>query len=63
MFEDLGGIVEVIVLICAVLFYPVNEFNFFHKAIKNLYLVNTSDENLLVAEEDKPETLKRKAPT
>jgi hypothetical protein len=44
LLEEMGGIIEIISVISFIFLYPVNEFNFFIKAIKELYLINTKDE-------------------
>ena len=43
---DLGGVLEILVMICGVFLFPVSEFKFILKAFELLYIAKSSDSNL-----------------
>ena len=45
--EDIGGIVQSLSVIFSVFLLPISAFSFNLRAIKNLFLVRTSESNLL----------------
>ena len=48
MIGDLGGVTEVVMILFGFMLYPISEFEFNLKAIKTLFMVRTSDEDLMV---------------
>ena len=48
MGEELGGIIEIMVVFCSIFVLPISTFSFKLKAIRNLFFVRTSQRNLLM---------------
>jgi hypothetical protein len=45
---ELGGVIEVFILIFGVVLYPISKFSFFLKATKMLFHARTSDSSMFV---------------
>jgi len=48
MGEELGGIIEIMVVFCSIFVLPISTFSFKLKAIRNLFFVRTAQNNLLM---------------
>ena len=46
---DLGGIQDIIIIVCGFFLFPVSEFSYNLKALSKMYLVNTESEELVLA--------------
>ena len=47
LLSDIGGIYELVVAFCGFIFYTISEHSFLISAIRNLFLVNTKDPDLI----------------
>jgi hypothetical protein len=52
MIGDLGGVIEIIMLLFGFFMFPISEFSFNVKAMKKWFLARTRDQNLLKASEE-----------
>jgi hypothetical protein len=45
---DLGGVIEVLLIVFNVMFLPISEHSFNLKAIKKLFMARTKDDDLFI---------------
>ena len=60
MISDLGGVIEVIIVIFGFLFFPISYQSFVLKFAKTLFKARTSDESLFKTKKDPYEFIKKK---
>jgi hypothetical protein len=46
MVGDLGGVLEIVLLILGIIFYPISEFSFNISAAKRWFVVRTSEQGI-----------------
>ena len=51
---ELGGVIEVFIIVFGIFLYPVSNHSFILKASQMLFYAKTSDESLFAEEEKKP---------